>query len=319
MRRLLTNLAQIATGLGLSLGLLSIKIFPRSFFLATARVAADLGFVLFHSFRTRSIRNLTLALGDQLGAAEIAATVRRSLRNFFRDVVELGFALEAPVEQIRAEIPLSGREHLQAALSKGKGAIALGAHLGNFFLVGTRLAAEGYPTYVLVNQPPNGYFGRLMDRWRLRLGQRTIHARPRRQAFRNLVQALRRNETTVVIADEYRSGSGVFVPFFGRTVMARRGPATLALRTGAALVPIYLIRRPDGELMLIIEPEIELAKSGAIKADVRENTLRIAEWLEKTVSTYPDQWNWMNVRWRQAPLGAWVGKQPRYEASAPER
>ena len=80
MRRLLTNLAQIATGLGLSLGLLSIKIFPRSFFLATARVAADLGFVLFHSFRTRSIRNLTLALGDQLGAAEIAATVRRSLR-----------------------------------------------------------------------------------------------------------------------------------------------------------------------------------------------------------------------------------------------
>lgn len=307
MRRLLKNLAQIAPGFAVRLGLFFAKVFPRGLFLAAARAAADLGFVLFHGFRTRSVRNLTLALGDRLGAAEIAAAVRMSLRNFFRDFVEIGFALEAPVERIRAEIPLSGREHLQAALSKGNGAIALGAHLGNFFLVGTRLAAEGYPTCVLVNQPAHGYFGRFMDRCRLRIGQRTIHARPRRQAFRDLVQVLRRNEIAVVIADEYRSGSGVSVPFFGRTVMARRGPATLARRTGAALLPVYAIRRPDGGLRLIIEPEIELSKSGSIKADVNENTLRIARWLERTVRVYPDQWNWMNVRWRQAPLGAPVG------------
>lgn len=307
MRRFFKSLVRNGIGFGLKLGLFSVKIFPQSLLLVAARVAAGLGFVLFHRFRTRSVRNLTLALGDQLGAAEIDAAVRTSLRNFFRAFVEIGFALEAPVEQIRAEIPLSGREHLQAALSKGNGAIALGAHLGNFFLVGTRLAAEGYPSYVLVNQPAHGYFGRLMDRCRLRIGQRTVHARPRRQAFRELVRVLRRNEIAVVIADEYRSGSGVFVPFFGRTVMARRGPATLARRTGAALLPVYAIRRPDGGLRLIIEPEIELSKSGGIKADVNENTLRIARWLERTVRAYPDQWNWMNVRWRQAPLGAWAG------------
>lgn len=316
MRRLLKNLTQIATGFGLNLGLLSIKILPRRLFLFLAQAAADLGFYLFHRFRARSIRNLTLALGDQLDPRQIASTVRSSLRNFFRDFVEVGFALETAPEKIRAEIPVLGRAHLEAALAKGKGAIALSAHLGNFFLVGTRLSAEGYVTSVLVNQPANGYFGHLMDRWRLRVGQRTIHARPRRLAFRNLVQALRRNEITIVIADEYRSGSGVFVPFFGRTVLARRGPATLALRTGAPLVPIYLIRRPDGELKLIIEPEIELAKSGAIKADVRENTLRVAEWLEKTVSAYPGQWNWMNVRWRGASLGAVARKEPRYEELA---
>lgn len=313
MRRLLKNLAQIAAGFGFSLGLLSIKILPRRLLLLFARAAADLGFYLFHRFRARSIRNLTLALGDQLDAREIASVVRGSLRNFFRAFVEVGLALETAPEEIRTQVPVLGREYLDAALAKGKGAIALSAHLGNFFLVGTRLSAEGFVASVLVNQPSNGYFGRLMDGWRLRVGQRTIHARPRRLAFRDLVQALRRNEITIVIADEYRSGSGVFVPFFGRTVLARRGPATLALRTGAALVPIYLIRRPDGELVLIIEPEIELARSGTIKADVRENTLRIAQWLEKTVSAYPNQWNWMNVRWHRASLGAAAGKEPGYE------
>ncbi|MBI2357949.1 MAG: lysophospholipid acyltransferase family protein [Deltaproteobacteria bacterium] len=315
MRSLLKSLVQVAAGFGLSLGLLSIRIFPRRFFLFLAQAAADLGFYLFRRFRTRSTRNVTLALGDQLDARQIDATVRSSLRNFFRDFVEIGFALETGHEKIRTEIPVVGRAHLEAALAKGKGAIALSAHLGNFFLVGTRLSAEGYVTSVLVNQPADGYFGRLMDRWRLRVGQRTIHARPRRLAFHHLVQALRRNEITVVIADEYRSGSGLFVPFFGRTVAARRGPATLALRTGAALVPMYLIRKPDGGLMLIIEPEIELATSGAIKADVRENTLRIVAWLEKTVSAYPDQWNWMNVRWHRPPLAPAAGKEPRYEGS----
>lgn len=316
MRRLLKNLARIAAGFGLSLGLLAIKIFPRRLLLLLARAVADLGFHFFHRFRARSIGNLTLALGDQLDARQIASVVRSSLRNFFRAFIEVGFALETAPEEIRTRVPVLGREYLDAALAKGKGAIALSAHLGNFFLVGTRLAAEGFVTSVLVNQPSNGYFGRLMDGWRLRVGQRTIHARPRRLAFRDLVQALRRNEVTIVIADEYRSGSGVLVPFFGRTVLARRGPATLALRTGAPLVPIYLIRRPDGELALIIEPEIELARSGTIKADIRENTRRIAQWLEKTVSAYPGQWNWMTVRWHRASLGAVAAKEPGCEESA---
>lgn len=316
MRRFLTSLAQIGVSVCLKLGLLSVKFLPRGFFLILAPATADLGFYLFHSFRTRSIRNLTLALGDQLDAREISSTVRRSLRNFFRDFVEVGFALDTPVQQILDRVPLSGREHLEAALAKGRGAIALSAHLGNFFLLGTRLAAEGYPIHVLVNQPQNGQLSRFMDQCRSRIGQRTIHARPRRQAFRNLLQILRRNELAVVIADEYRSGSGVFVPFFGRTVLARRGPATLARRTGAALLPIYLIRGADGGLSLIIEPEIEQLKSKRIKADVSENTLRIAQWLEKTVRAYPDQWNWMNVRWRQAPIRAWLGRERRFEGLA---
>jgi KDO2-lipid IV(A) lauroyltransferase len=140
-----------------------------------------------------------------------------------------------------------------------------------------------------------------MDDYRLQVRQQTIHARPRREALQEINAVLRRNQMAVVIADEYRKGNGIQVRLFGRTVNARRGPITLALRTGAALVPACVIRYPDGTLKLIIEPELELDRSGKGKAEIRENTVRMTSWLERTVRRYPDQWNWMNFRWWESP------------------
>ena len=138
-----------------------------------------------------------------------------------------------------------------------------------------------------------------MDDYRLQVRQKTIHARPRREALQELRAVLRRNEIAVVIADEYREGNGIQVQLFGRTVIARRGPITLALRTGAAVVPAYVIRQADESLKLVIEPELELDRSGKGKAQINENTIRITHWLERTVRKYPEQWNWMNIRWWQ--------------------
>jgi KDO2-lipid IV(A) lauroyltransferase len=197
---------------------------------------------------------------------------------------------------MRQRIALVGRHNLDAALSKGRGVLLLSAHLGNFFLVGSRLTLEGYASFVLINQPRDGRFAELMDDYRLRARQPTIHARPRRQALRELHDRLRQNKVVVVIADEFRRGKGIEVPLFGRTVIARRGPVTLALRTGAAIIPAFLIRQGDDSLKLIIEPELELDRSGKGSAQISENTGRMTQWLERTVRTYPDQWNWMNIR-----------------------
>ena len=224
---------------------------------------------------------------------------RRSLRNFFRDCVEIGIVLESSDEEIRAQVPIIGKEYLDTALEKGSGVVVLSAHLGNFFLLGTRLAVDGYPVFVLVNQPRDGQFAELMDRYRLKVKQRTIHARPRRAALKQLNEILRGNEIAIVIADEYRRGNGVPVPLFGHTVLARRGPATMALRTGAAVVPACIVRQADDSLQLVIEPELELDHSGTTKAQVTENTVRLTRWLESTVRRYPDQWNWMNIHWWQ--------------------
>ena len=159
-------------GLAFIIGRLAVKILPRQIFFSLSGALANLGFYLFRGFRKRSVRNLCLALGDRIEPRKIPEIVQRSLRNFFRDFIEIGLALDTSFEEIRKEIPLRGREHLEAALAKGNGVIVLSAHMGNFFLLGTRLASEGYPAYVLVNQSQDGSFQELMDRYRLKVGQK---------------------------------------------------------------------------------------------------------------------------------------------------
>lgn len=299
---LIGKLASLGTRCGFTIGCLAVRLLPRRWLFRLADGLANIGFFLFRGFRRRATRNIARAFGDELSNAAVEQVARRSLRNFFRDCVEIGIVLETSDQEFRAQVPIVGREHLDAALGKGAGVLVLSAHLGNFFILGTRLAVDGYPVFVLVNQPKDGQFAELMDRYRLKAKQRTIHARPRREALRQLQDVLRRNEIAMIIADEYRRGNGIRVPLFGGVVTARRGPATLALRTGAAVVPACIIRQTDNTLRLIIEPELELDRSARSKAEIAENTLRITQWLERTVSKYPDQWNWMNIRWWETSL-----------------
>jgi KDO2-lipid IV(A) lauroyltransferase len=239
-----------------------------------------------------------MALGGEMEVSVLDRVARQSMRNFFLDMPEIGHALRIDREQFRDEVAVSGLEHLDAALAKGRGVIALGAHLGNFCLVGARLAAEGYPVSVLVKPPRNPRIAGLMDDYRQKLGQKTVRARPRSQATRELIRLLRDNEIAVVIADEFRS-NGIPTPFFGHPVAARRGPVTLALRTGAAVVPVYMFRQADGRLALMIEPELSLTTTGRLTEDIRSNTVLLTAWLEQVVRAHPEQWNWMVVRWQE--------------------
>ena len=314
IRGLLERLAYWGTRIGMRLAIWAVKIVPRRIIYSIADGAAAVAFYGFRAFRTRSVSNLSAALGNDASEARIRQIAQYSLRNFFRSFIELPVILAASKDELRDMVSVLGCEHLNAALAKGNGVVLISAHLGNFFLLGTRLALSGYSIHVLVNQPRHGRFAQLMDQYRLKVLQTTIHARPRREALKQVVRVLRRNEVAIMIADEYRrSGSGVRVPFFERVVLARRGPVTLALRTGAAVVPAYVIRDHDNKLKLIIEPEIELSRSERDQSRIGENILHLTKWLEKTVRRYPDQWNWMNIRWDDAPSGALVTKKHRVE------
>ena len=302
-----------ATWLGFKLGRLAVRIIPRRWLFACSDALANAGFALSRGFRLTSIANIGAAMSDRVDGGMARDTARRSLRNFFRACIEMTIALESSQSQLRSEMPIAGREHLDAALAKGNGAIVLSAHLGNFFLVGTRLAIEGYPVHVLISPPRDPQFAQLMDDVRLQVWQRTIRARPRRAALKELHAVLRCNEIAMVVADEYRKGNGIPVPFFGGIVSARRGPATLALRTGAAIVPAFLVRRADDGLKLIIEPELELTRAGKSKDEVRESTLLMTRWLERTVKAYPDQWNWTNIEWQERSGPVSAAKQPKLQ------
>jgi KDO2-lipid IV(A) lauroyltransferase len=269
---------------------------PRSFLSVFTKAAAHVTFVLFWRYRRRMEENLSTVMGDEFRTREERrAIVRRAWRNFAQGMYETSCALSLPKEKICTMVAFDGEEHLKQALAKGKGVIALSAHLGNFTMVGTRLAAAGYPFSVVVKQPKDERFARLIDGYRLRVGVKTISARPRRKTARRILEALRKNEVVLLIADEFKS-RGVEVEFLGRTAPAPRGPVTLALRSGAPLIPMFVVRDTEDRLTLHVEPEIEMVRTGDTQEDVARNVGLSVRQLELMIRRYPDQWNWLGFR-----------------------
>ena len=173
--------------------------------------------------------------------------------------------------------------------------IALGAHLGNFILVGARLGIEGYPFHTLIRFPEDPKTKSFLEKHVAAYYQHLLPSMPRRAAVEKILEVLRRNEIVFVLGDNFKRGR-VHAQFFGQPIRSSRGPVSLALRSGAAVLPTYLIRNDRGEMELRIDPEIPIGRNGDLSSDIVTNTQRMTAIIEELVRRYPDQWNWLTLR-----------------------
>jgi KDO2-lipid IV(A) lauroyltransferase len=128
---------------------------------------------------------------------------------------------------------------------------------------------------------------------------------PRRNAARDILQALRCNEAVGILFDQNTtSDEGVFVDFFGIPAATTPAIATFALRTGAAVVPAFLIwDHANKKHRLTFDSAIDLVETGDRAQDIVENTRRFNQILESYIRRYPDQWLWIHRRWKTRPDG----------------
>ncbi len=268
---------------------------PQKFFSALTRFGARLAFYVLWKYPKRMEGNVSVVMGKEFPShQERMALVRRAWSNFALGVQETACSLYASKESLCGTVTINGEEHLKRALEQKKGVIALSAHLGNFTLIGVHLAAEGYPSNVVIKQPRDVRFARLMESYRQRVGIKTISARPRRRTAQQILKALRANEIVLLIADELKS-TGAEVEFFGRLFPFPRGPVTLAIRAQAPLLPMFMIRDPQNRLTLQIGSELDLIQTGDLQEDVTANVALFSRHLETMVRRYPDQWNWLGL------------------------
>jgi len=256
---------------------------------------AWLTFKLMAQYRRRMQENIALTLGHEITSdAERNDLAWRAWKNFARAVLDAAAVLHYSKERIIGSVRLQGEAYLQDALAKGRGVIALSAHLGSFTLIGARLAAAGYPFSVVVKHPADKRFALLTDDYRAQIGIHTISAKPRREAVRGVLKSLRENRIVLVVADEFKSGD-VIVDFFGMKLPAPRGPATLALRTGAVTLPIFATRERDDSLLLSVGAPIAAVEREDLEASVVATTAAYTSHLEAVIRRYPDQWNWLGL------------------------
>jgi KDO2-lipid IV(A) lauroyltransferase len=192
-----------------------------------------------------------------------------------------------------------GWQHVQNALAKGKGVIFLSAHLGNWELLGRWLAAQGVPLTVVAREPKDATFAAYLTGMREKAGFTVLN---KGESARELLRVLRRGEAIFLMPDQ--NSGDVFIPFFDILAGTVAGPASLALHTGASLIPAYCVSREDTNgdtcYQTLFLPPLKTENTGNKDEDVRRIMTEANRVLEEVIRRYPTQWLWLHNRWKSA-------------------
>ena len=279
-----------------------IPLLPLKASYAIARALPKISLKLLKKQRNTILDNLELAFGDKMSNEEKMEIAREMVTNLFKGFFE-GFYFSSPFrKKVDGIVTIEGRENLDKALSRGKGVIALSAHFGNFTILGAVMVKENYPFHRVIRDPKSKSVARAFRVFRDSSGQKTIVTQPWRESSKKMLRCLRNNEIICLITDENKR-RGVKVDFFGQNTPTAMGPAVFSLRTGAAIVPTFIVRQKNDTHKIIIEPPLEFNLTGDQTEDIRHITSIFTERIESYIRAYPAQWWWLNRRWKGVSTG----------------
>ncbi len=196
-----------------------------------------------------------------------------------------------PPEKVRACVTLEGYEHVEALLSEKRGYIPILCHLGNWELLAQiwPLIFPG-PSGTLYQRLSNPHMDADVRRHRARLGLQLFE---RKEGFQGAMQLLRQGGAAGVLADQHAGDAGLWCPLFGRLASTTPLPAIMALRTGAALLPVAVYTAAHGRWIVRISPPI-----APVATDPAIVTAQVNQALESMIRHQPADWFWVHNRWK---------------------
>jgi KDO2-lipid IV(A) lauroyltransferase len=220
----------------------------------------------------------------------------RSFRAYARYWVEGARLPGVPVDEVvRRMFVERGYEHLQAGMAAGRGVVMVLPHVGSWEWGGTFLAAGGYPMTSVAEQiePPELYDWFVEQRQAMGLTIVPLG----QESGGTVLRTLRQGGLVGLLCDRDIVGNGVEVEFFGEKTTFPAGPATLALRTGAALVAAAVYSGPGRSPTGVISAPFDTGRTGRLRQDVARITQAIAQEFERLVQRAPEQWHMYQPNW----------------------
>ena len=274
-----------------------IRGLPRTTMLRLGRLVGDFIYYCVPVRKTITLNHLQLAFPEK-SAAELKEIARGTYQNLGMNVFEHLCIPALSKDDIRNIVKLANEEVLIEAMERQKGVIIAGGHFGNWEYTSSAVAAYGYRLGVVVAEVANQYIDKRINEHREATDAEMI---PKGAATRAVIKLLRKNGAIGMLMDQDENEEGIFVDFFGRPCSTAKGPAALALKTGAAIVFFAAIRQPDGTIKVIFEPlEIDY-EAGSTEENILDITQRCTSRLEHYTRLYPDHWFWMHRRWKTQP------------------
>jgi len=271
------------------------RVFPRQVGYGIARRIAD-GYVLFdRQGRENVIRNLTRIhahSGVTLSRRALRVLARENFLNFAKYLVDFFHFLHLEPKRAHRLIDFGKMPAvLDELLARGKGVIFLSAHLGNWELGAAAVAQLGYKLNTVALWQPDPKLNALYQSYRT---SRRMCPIPLGRAARGCLAALKRNETVALVGDRDYSGARETFEFFGQLARLPTGPARLALATGAAILPLVLVRKSDDTFEFVTDTPILADRERDTVEDIMR---RITGTLERIISAHSEQWYLFHDLW----------------------
>ena len=278
-----------------------LALLPRRWALALARGVGYLGYFLVSSQRTKILKNLKFAYGEEKSREEIEGIARKVLGNMLQTAFDfLRFTQFARSGKVPPFVETGEAfSFCKDILQEGKGLIIMTAHMGNWELLAGIFGMQGFTGAVVGRRIYYEPYNRWIVGLRGSVNVRTIY---RDQAVRDIHGQLKQNGIVGLLPDQDMDNlRGVFVDFFGHPAYTSVAPVKLAMSTGAPLLPAFLVRLPGDRYKLVIGKPIRPKSEGNRDEAVRKYTEAWMRCFEEMIRQYPDQWAWMHDRWKTTP------------------
>jgi KDO2-lipid IV(A) lauroyltransferase len=270
------------------------------------RIAAGVALAVYavaRPLRRVGMVNLALAFPER-PLAERRRILRASFANLGRMVAELAHLPRLDADDLRTLVEFEDEAWWAENIGRPRdtGVLVLSGHFGNWELLVFAHGMRGFPVSMVHRTMANPFVDRWLNAIRARAGTRLVR---KRHAAGGVLRALHDHELLVLPFDQNSTrGLGVFADFFGVAASTNSGIARLALRTGAPVVPVFIVR--DGTKAhhrVTVLPIMYAQRSGDFESDVRRATQQFSDVFESMVRRHPEQWLWVHKRWKTRPPG----------------
>ena len=274
---------------------------PRGLARRLAGVLAWSVYVLHGRLRCVGERNLERAFPG-LSARERKEILRGVFRSLGRQLVEFCRMSRYTAENTRGWIRTEGLDHYLAARARGKGVLIVTGHMGAWELSSFYHSLMGYPMSMVARPLDNRRLDQFVNGIRCLHGNRVL---PKDDFARGRLTAMHKGETVGILMDTNMTPpQGVFVNFFGKQACTASGVARVALKTGAAVLPGFMLwEEAERSYMLHFGPQLVFERTTDAEADIVAATQQCTSAIESWIRRYPDQWLWIHRRWKTRPAG----------------
>lgn len=276
---------------------------PLSMALRVGEAGAWLMWLFDRPHRRIGMTNLGIAFPEK-PIAERERILRESILNLGRMAAELAHLPHFTDNDLRRMVRFDNEAWWEEVVTwdRDAGVLILSGHFGNWELLVYAHGRRGQPVHMVHRTIANPYVDRWFNALRARAGTKLVR---KKGAAGGVLHALREREILVLPFDQNSTrGLGVFVDFFGLPASTNTGIARLALRTGAHVIPGFIVREGrEARHTVHVLPFVDMEETGDFQEDVRRNTQRMSLVFEEMVRRHPEQWLWIHKRWKTRPVG----------------